>query len=314
MTIQEILTNGADMANQKVSFSALVKSVTNKNTKSGKPFLECTLVDKTGEISFKKWNADNNDVALLKPNEVLEFIDVDVNIFNGMTSVVSNEACYIPLMNYDRNDYVFTILKDPEGAARKISEFVNSIKNERIRNICLDLMERDEFKERFYTYPAGNKMHHAETYGLVCHTERIMEAVDKLCGVYPCNRDIVIAAVLFHDVGKIFELKPNAAGIGEYTKYALLGHIYIGASMIEEYYNIGLITEEEYLLLTHCVLAHHGKKDWGSPVEPMIPEAVLIHAIDSLDAQMNPLENKLAHLGDGEFRDWVYNASSKISQ
>ena len=314
MTIKKILTNGLNEPGRKVSFSALVKSTAEKTTKNGKPYLECVLMDKTGEIIFRKWDSDSYDLGLLKPNCVLSFTNTDVSEFNGIISVSARDICYTPVANPNRSDYVFTVLKNPDEAAKTILKLVNSIKNDRIRIICQNLIENEPFKSRFFTYPAGNKKHHAEMYGLLCHTSRMMEAADGLCSVFPCDRDIVLASLLFHDAGKIYEMVPNAAGVGEYTKYALLGHIYIGAEMISSYYDMNLITEEEYLKLTHCVLAHHGKKDWGSPVEPMIPEALVVHAVDYLDAQMNAMENSLAHMSDGEFNNWVYKAPKEETE
>jgi 3'-5' exoribonuclease len=140
----------------------------------------------------------------------------------------------------------------------------------------------------------------------------MMEAGIALCSVYTsADKDLVVAGILFHDYGKIFEIKPSGSYTGIYTPDALLGHIYMGAAKVQEFYLEGRLTEDEYLQLAHIVLSHHGKTEWGSPVTPRTAEARIVHAIDSLDADFYKIENAVMTTPEGELcatasRDGAY--------
>ena len=114
------------------------------------------------------------------------------------------------------------------------------------------------------------------------------------------DKDVLIAGVLLHDVGKVVELSGPIA-----TKYTLegklLGHISIMASEIRRVARDLNITSEVPVLLEHMILSHHGSKEFGSPVLPLTREAVILHFVDDLDSKMNILDKAYADVEEGEF-------------
>ena len=302
MKVREIKEEGV------IFLRAMVKSSVVKHTsRTGSPYLEVLLVDNTGDIILRVWDISDDDVNNLEVGKVYDFHDVKAQIFKGRITLSMNCLKCDPVLDYDVTDYSLTVIPDEDQMTWNLVAHVNKIQDKDIKEMCKALMDVDEFKSKFYTHPAAEHNHHAEAHGLLFHTTRMMDVADKLCDVYKdVDRDIVIASILFHDVGKLQELEMNAAGAGSYTRMAMLGHIYIGASMVEDFYKKGMISMEQYLMITHCILSHHGKKEWGSPVEPMTQEALIVHMVDNLDAQVNKMENQFLHMEDGEFSGRVY--------
>ena len=113
----------------------------------------------------------------------------------------------------------------------------------------------------------------------------------RLCQYYSkaypvLNRDLLITAAMLHDIGKTVEL--SAFPMNDYTDDGqLLGHIMIGTEMIhdmaKEIPGFPAKLESE---LKHCILAHHGELEYGSPKKPALPEALALSFADNIDAKM----------------------------
>jgi len=139
-------------------------------------------------------------------------------------------------------------------------------------------------------HPAAKSMHHAYRGGLLEHVVSMAELAVRVCQHYrDLDRDLVILGVLFHDLGKLREL--GAMPVNDYTlEGRLVGHVVIGRDLLRERCAaIEGFPEDLQLLLEHLVLSHQGKKEFASPVEPMTPEAVVLHFIDDLDSKLNQL-------------------------
>ena len=161
--------------------------------------------------------------------------------------------------------------------------------------------------ERFRRTAAARKNHHARRGGLVEHVAQMMRSAVAVCGVYPeLNRDLMIAGVLFHDCGKLWENTYPETGFGQlHTMHGeMLGHIPLGielanklwrdlveAGEFEAFSESKPGTEEVRLHLLHLIGSHHGQLEFGSPVLPKTPEAYALHYIDNLDAKLEMLRD-----------------------
>ena len=174
-----------------------------------------------------------------------------------------------------------------------------------MKNIVLNVLQTENGK-KFLSHPAAEKNHHADFGGLLWHTTRMMELASVICPIVNANLDIVLTGIFFHDFGKLWELESTPTGAGKYTKEQLLGHIYMGAQLINEYHESGMIDYEKTLMIQHVILSHHGKLEWGSPVVPKTLEALIVHQIDMLDAKTNSFENAYIKMNSGELSDEKY--------
>ena len=181
----------------------------------------------------------------------------------------------------------------------KLEALLESIENPIIKAITLDIYQR--YQEDFYMYPAATKFHHAYISGLAYHTLSMMDLALGFLVVYPfLNRDLIIAGVFLHDIGKIFEFDSYEGS--EYTlKGRLVGHITMGASEIAlAAERLGVSASEEAMLLQHIMISHHYHGNFGSPKKPNIAEALVVYFVDTMDSKITDLGEELENIKVGE--------------
>lgn len=151
----------------------------------------------------------------------------------------------------------------------------------------------ESFAQKLYKpyseYPAATTVHHAYQGGLLNHTHQMLHMLE---GLYPClpyqiKVERCILAILFHDYGKVYEY--NRQGDTQPDMY-LLGHIYIGAHKLQNVLEQHGIDGEEVKRIIHCILAHHGQREYGSPVLPCTQEAAIVTYLDNISAKVDTME------------------------
>lgn len=146
--------------------------------------------------------------------------------------------------------------------------------------------QADTLFPQYSKYPAATSVHHAFPGGLLNHTWQMLHLLEGVYPVYPYPNELkverVIVGILFHDWGKICEYNTE----GEKMENGfLLGHIYMSANYLNNLLRDLGIDKREINFIVHCVLAHHGQLEFGSPVLPCIPEAQLINYLDNISAK-----------------------------
>jgi 3'-5' exoribonuclease len=159
-----------------------------------------------------------------------------------------------------------------------------------VRALLLALCEDPSIAEKYKLAPAAMSYHHAYLGGLLEHVLSLIELGDTVCDHYPSlRRDLVLAGIVLHDVGKIEELSFRR-GFRYTTRGQLLGHISIGLEIVNEKmraipdFPAGLRDQIE-----HIILSHHGELEFGSPKQPAFPEAFVVHALDNLDSKLESM-------------------------
>ncbi len=256
----------------------LLNNVTTGVSNAGAPYLSLSLQDKTGGIEAKKWDASENDVNACQIGTVIK-ITGDVIEYRGILQI---KVSTIEKVDQGKIDYTKFCIPSPipqEELIRKLNIYLNS----------------------FISYPAATKNHHEFASGLLYHTVSMCDIAEILTSYYDgVDRDILIAGIILHDIGKTIELSGPIA-----TKYTLegklIGHISIMVSEIRNTSEKLNIHSEVPILLQHMILSHHGEKEFGSPVPPLTKEAFLLHVIDDLDAKMIMIDKAIATVDNGEF-------------
>ena len=155
------------------------------------------------------------------------------------------------------------------------------------RSLNAFFREDEAFVKAFRQSSAAKTVHHGFVGGLLEHTLGVANLCAYYCKAYPVlDRDLLMAAALCHDIGKTKEL--SLFPENDYTDEGqLLGHIVMGAEMIAEKARMikGLSKEMENQL-KHCILAHHGEYEFGSPKKPALIEAVALNFADNTDAKL----------------------------
>ena len=256
-------------------------------TKNGKPYENVILQDKTGTMDAKVWEPNN---AGIEEYDALDYIEVygEVNNFQGALQVNVKRIRVCKEGEYDPGDYLPVSSKEPEVMYKELLNLISSLENPYIKQLLQAFFVDDAaFIKSFRMSSAAKTMHHGFVGGLLEHTLSVTKLCDYLCGCYPLlKRDLLLAAAMCHDIGKTREL--SLFPENDYTDDGqLLGHIIIGCEMVDE--KIRGISGFPAVLaseLKHCILAHHGEYEYGSPKKPALFEAVALNMADNTDAKL----------------------------
>ena len=171
----------------------------------------------------------------------------------------------------------------------------------------------EENRLNFLVYPAAVKNHHNYVGGLAYHTLSMARLAESVLAMYPyLNRDLLLAGILLHDLGKTIELSEPV--LPEYTAAGnLLGHISLMSNLIDrEAVRQKVENTEEVMLLKHLILSHHGKMEYGSPVVPMVPEAEVLTILDNLDARLVMMKDSIDQTLPGMFGPRVFALDNRM--
>ncbi|MGA8160657.1 MAG: HD domain-containing protein, partial [Acidobacteriaceae bacterium] len=212
---------------------------------------------------------------------------------------------------YELGDFVPQTERNIDEMWAELEGWVASFRDPDLKALLEAFLQDTELAQALRQAPAAKGMHHAWIGGLLEHVLSLMGLCDSAVQHYPSvNRDLLLAGVALHDIGKLRELAWGTSF--DYTlEGQMLGHITIGIRMIEEKIaTIPNFPAAKRLLVEHLVLSHHGRYEFGSPKLPMTPEAIMLHYLDDLDAKMQTVRSEFARSeangrSAAEMTDWV---------
>ena len=284
---------------ERHTMNLLVKNVLKGVTQKGAPYLSLVLQDDTGTIDGKLWDASPQDIASAIPGHVEQLV-FEVLDYNNALQLRINSIRDLDQNDIDLSEYVMASPVEVGELKQRIAGYIRSLQNETLKKLVTRMYEKAG--KTFFDYPAASRIHHNYLGGLAEHTLGMADLAEHIASQYPIlDRDLLIAGVLVHDMGKIAEL--GGLVTNEYTlEGKLTGHISIGHGwLVETADELGLSGEQETLLLRHMILSHHGKHEFGSPVLPAIPEAEALFLIDNMDARMNSLKQAFSQVKPGNW-------------
>ncbi len=256
-------------------------------TKNGKNYDNVILQDRTGTLDAKIWDPNNVGIADF---EAMDYIEVygDVTSFNGALQVNVKRVRRCEEGEYDESEYMPVSKKNLDEMYAELLKIIDSIQNTYLNTLIKKFFVEDEaFALRFKRASAAKSVHHGFIGGLLEHTLGVTKLCEYYCTAYPAlNRDLLLTAAICHDIGKTREI--SAFPANDYTDEGqFLGHIVMGSEMIgqkaREIQGFPPMLEME---LKHCILAHHGEYEYGSPKKPALIEALALNYADDTDAKM----------------------------
>lgn len=281
----------------------LCKSKQQLTGKSGKNYVSLVLQDKTGTIDAKIWDFSSE----IQQYEAMDFVHIDARVTSFQDTPQLNVSRIYKAREgeYYPEDYFPVTTKDVESMYREVKDFVASVKDVNLRTLAEDFfVNNQEFIKSFKYHSAAKAVHHSFVGGLLEHTLSVVKLCDYYTTTYPIlNRDILITAALFHDIGKMQELSTFPEN--DYTDDGqLLGHIFIGANMVNNHIQkMSKFPAKLANELVHCILAHHGELEYGSPKKPATAEALALHFADNTDAKLQTM-TELLNVGDQK-SEWL---------
>ena len=279
-----------------------VESKRDGEKKEGGRFLKVTLSDRTGRIEGRIWDSVEEMEGLFSENDFAE-VEFKRDIYRDEVQVKILSIRKVD--GVPQEWFLRSSEKSPQELREEILKIISKVEDVYLKALLEEIFVKDgDFMDTFLSAPASKTIHHGYIGGLAEHTITVAKLVLDISKHYPeVNRDLLVAAALLHDIGKVWEIE-TLGPKNEYTDCGmLLGHIYLGASMVERYMEgLDFPDDLKYMLL-HAILSHHGELGFGSPVEPKTPEAFLLHYADNLDAKLT----NLLESGKGADTPWVYN-------
>lgn len=288
-TVKEIkaLTPG-----QQVWGKFLVLEKVYRKTKDGKDMHNLKIGDASGELNVVVW--DNCTVAgQTEAGSVIGLLG-DVGVYANRVQMTAKR---IKTLEEDPYAYLKTPALSVEQLQQRLEEILALVQDPWMKKL-LGRIFTPELKEKFYHTPAAKKIHHNYSGGLLEHTVTVAEMCLQACLIYKnLNQDLLITGAVLHDAGKMQEYAVKVTP--EYTVAGrLIGHIAMGSELITQTIAHIRAEGEDFpveleWMLKHMILSHHGSLEFGSPVKPLFPEAMVLHMMDDFDARMFVFFNKI---------------------
>lgn len=286
--------------NEEIEMILRLSNVVIKKTSSGDDYASMIGYDGNDKIEAKIWSFTDEFKNILVSGEVYKVTARTKQYQNRTQLNILSLEKVVDDGSIDLSSFYEKAKISGDELAMIINQYFMKIDNKVLKSIVSVLLKK-HFDD-FFNFPAAVTMHHNYFSGLAYHTYSMLKLSDAYLELYPfLNKDLVYSGIILHDLGKIIELSgPKGT---EYTKKGnLLGHISLGANEIHNVsVELKVDDSEEVINLLHIVLSHHGQLEYGSPKEPMTPEAALIHFLDYNDSRLATLEMEFNKVQKGEY-------------
>lgn len=288
----------------QITSTFLVKTKSLGETRFGKPYLSLTLSDNSGVITARVWE-DARAMGQLFQKGDLVTVKATADTYQGEVQLSISQLKRCQETEVDLADYLPTSARDPKEMLNELKEMAAGVENPHLFKLLESFLSDDQIVAGLLKAPAAKGRHHVYLGGLLEHTLSVAKLVMAVAEHYPqVNRDLLLVGAILHDTGKIREL--TYRGPFDYSDEGrLLGHILMGIEMVEsKLRELGGFPVELALLVKHMILSHHGQYQFQSPVLPQTLEALVLHHVENMDAQIDQADNLLAEARK-EGRSWT---------
>ncbi len=292
------------------SYFCLAQVQVREKKTGGGQYLALVLGDKTGSFEARMWE------------EFAEAIDT------------CGEGCYVKVqgqVSKYQGKYQITVTKMRSAAAEEVETadfqavsaypveemdgelrgIVAGFADENLKRLVFSFLDDPEIGPAFRCAPAAKVLHHAWIHGLLEHVLTLVKVLLAVAPFYPeVNRDLLVTGAILHDIGKVRELSWGT-NFSYSLEGQLIGHISIAQGMVrEKVKELAPFPDKLRVLVEHMILSHHGRYEYGSPKLPMTPEAMLLSAMDDVEAKFAAMRREFAGAESagkkaGETTEWV---------
>jgi 3'-5' exoribonuclease len=318
------IADAARYENETVVSYFLLTAISARDRKGNGQYLALTLSDKTGQFEARMWE-DFADALSSCAAGCYVKVQGQVTKYQGKFQITLTRLRFAADSEIDTADFIPTTQFDINAMDAELRGYVDAFRNRHLQRLVHSFLDDPELGPAFRAAPAAKRLHHAWLGGLLEHVLCLVRVCLATAPFYPeVDPDLLVTGAILHDVGKVRELSWRSSF--DYTlEGQLIGHISIAQGMLHE--KIALLDAEARsaaaegskpelfpqplrVLVEHMLLSHHGKLEFGSPKLPMTPEAMLLSALDDLEAKFQTLRNEFAAAlaagrGVGEVTEWV---------
>ncbi len=278
---------------------------TERQTKEGKPYIQFTVSDKTGTVDGKMWENSIKEFGADFAEKSVVVIRGRIDLYEGRLQMIAERIGKADPKNFDQSWFLPQSPVEITDILSELNELLTSIKDHGLKRVVGAFFDDPEIADSFKTAPGATNLHHAYIGGLAHHTLCVMKFCDHLAQLYPAiDRDVVLTAALFHDIGKTrensWDLNFERTDEGE-----LIGHIIISRDIFQKCAHIAELDPRLTIHIEHCILSHHGAYEYGSPKLPMTIEAFALHLADLGDSRMDEYFRMLEKVPEGGSTDRI---------
>jgi len=268
--------------------------ITNKQlaaASNGKHYIKAFLSDRTAQVTVRMWNATRDTFNAIPESGFLRVRGRVENYQNNL-QIIIEQMWPAKAGTFDVSDLLPHTEKNIDQMVARLTEIMRSIRNRHLSALVGAYIDDAEMMKNFSRAPAAQTFHHAYIGGLLEHTLNVLEVADATVTFYPgLSRDVVLAWVFLHDIGKTWELTYDSS-FGYSDGGHLVGHIVKSAMWVEHRARMAeeklgeKIPQALIDVMQHIILSHHGLPEYGAAKVPATPEALFVHIVENLDAKM----------------------------
>ncbi len=285
----------------------LIKTVDAKTTTRGDSYLDMMLSDKDGEINAKLWRYTPELHGSYQVNDLVK-IRGNIAPYNGVDQLKIDKIRHVSEADgVNLEDFVKTALYSGEEMFNELISLAEDFKDEDLKKIVTAILNDNRLKLLYW--PAAFKLHHAVRGGLMLHTLSIVRLAQNICKVYTfVDEELLISGAILHDIAKLAEFEVAETGIatGYSVEGNLLGHLAMGANVVNKYAEKLGINKNTSVLLQHMCLSHHGEPEFGAAVRPSFIEAELLSELDLMDSRVYEMKEAVLSAPEGDFSGRIW--------
>jgi 3'-5' exoribonuclease len=304
------------IAGQEIEGIYLVGEVTLRAAKNGSKYIQATLCDKTGTVPARHWDATEIDFNSYKETSYVT-VRARVETYKNALQVIVFNVQTCPSDGLNTADFLPISTRPLDEMEQEFFALIETFTDPHYKALLKEMFADKSIRERYMKGPAATAVHHAWIGGLVEHVLSACKTAQAIAEQRPfLNRDLLLAGVMLHDIGKIEELD-SGPGFNYTDTGRLCGHIVLGALMVERFIlKIKDFPQHKRDILIHMILSHHGELEYGSPVKPCTAEAVALHHLECLDAKVQGIqtiiERERAGGNDGPWSEFARVVDGRI--
>jgi len=259
--------------------------------RNGQLYLQVELADKSGIITGRLWNASDDDYGAFEDGDYVR-VEGHTQLYSGSMQIIISAIERADPRTVDESEFQVLAKNDFVRLEAELGTILGTIRSAPLKALVDEILADASLMDAFKRTPAGVKHHHAYAGGLLDHVVNLLRLADRVAPLYPAlDRDLLLAGVLVHDIGKVRELE-SLQGFSYTDEGQLLGHVLLGLEIVDakiraiEARTGQRFAPEAAVRVKHMIASHHGQYEFGSPKLPMTLEAVALHHLDHLDAKM----------------------------
>jgi 3'-5' exoribonuclease len=278
-----------------------------RDKKNGGNYLIMKFADSTGDIVAMMWDNFEGVTDSVKPGDFVK-IRFRTQVYNNKMQLIVTKIRKAEDSEIDNPSLFFPASEIPANVM--LDELNDLIEKEfesgYLKTLVSHIYNDEELQKKMLNAPAAKNMHHAFRGGYLEHVLTLFKLALQVLPVYPyIHKELVLAGILLHDIGKLWELSYET-DFNYTTEGRLLGHIILEYDFVKlKILEIPEFPKELELHLLHIILAHHGELEYGSPKRPKTPEALLVSNLDNLDAKMKAMKTAIDADVPSDNPDWT---------